>query len=74
MQELLLHRPCSRLGGVDWKVSVPEKRNQLLREEGKLAKQTDEEKREARSTASEMLKEQDMAQSTQHRLEAKKQR
>ena len=44
VQELLLPRPCSRLGGVDWKVSVPEKRNQLLREEGKLAKQTDEEK------------------------------
>lgn len=43
VQELLMHRQFSRLGGVDWKISVPERRNQVLREEGKLAKQTDKE-------------------------------
>lgn len=73
VQELVMHKPFSRLGGITWQVSVPERRNQLWQEEGKLTKQTDKETREARSTAPEMLKEQSIAQSTQHCLEVKKQ-
>lgn len=39
MQELLIHRPFSKIGDITWKVSIPERRNQLWRKEGKPAKQ-----------------------------------